>query len=375
VRRAALLAAAALGAAAPSASALAPCPGAAPQVTTLLSGQGHLESAITDARGRLFFTTADGVMRLDSRDAQPILLAPVEVPGGLAFATDGMLLVGSGNSIQNGSTGDQNGPSSLVRLDPDTGAASVYATGLSMGNGVVRAPTGEVYASNDVGRNIDRIVDGKTERGWAHVDSGNGLAIDLAGRYLYAAQTFHPAAISRVDLRDPAKVDVLVKAGPEDISAGLDGMVRDGADRLFVAANNGGEVWRADTKDGSLCRVVGGLDKFPDGPSAIAVGVRGSSFPPENLYVVTFAGDVIEIAGVAAPPPLLKLTVRRTCRFVTFTATAGGKPVAGVDVAYAGLAKRTGTKGRARFPAQQKRMRATASRLGYEPARLAVKRC
>lgn len=374
MRRPVLLAAAALAAAAPSASALAPCPGPAPTVTTLLSEQGHLESAITDARGRLFFTTADGVMRLDSRDAQPILLAPVEVPGGLAFDTDGMLLVGSGNSIQNGSTGDQNGPSSLVKLDPDTGAASVYATGLSMGNGVVRAPTGEVFASNDVGRNIDRIVGGKTERGWAHVDSGNGLAIDLAGRWLYAAQTFHPAAISRVDLRDPTKVEVFAKPGADDISAGLDGMVRDGADRLFVAANLGGAVWRVDP-DGSLCQVVGGLDKFPDGPSAIAVGVRGSSFPPQNLYVVTFAGDVIEIAGVAAPPPLLKLTARRTCRFVTFTATAGGKPVAGVDVAYAGLSKRTGAKGRARFPAQQKRMRATASRLGYEPARLAVRRC
>ena len=367
-----LLAAAVLAVSAPPAAALEPCPGPAPEVRVLFSGQGRLESAITDARGRLFFTTADAVMRLDSRDAQAVVLAPIEIPGGLAFDVDGKLLVGSGNSIPNGATGDDNGPSSLIEVDPDTGAASVYATGLSMANGIVRAPTGEVFASNDAGRNIDRIVAGTTERGWAKVESGNGLAIDLAGKYLYAAQTFRPAAVARVDLADPGNVEIFAAAGPADTAAGLDGMVRDGADRLFVTANGSGEVWRVDP-DRRICLVAGGLDKFPDGPSAVAVGVRGTSFPPENIYVVTFAGDIIEIAGVATPPPVLALSARRRCHRVTFTATAGGAPVKGVAIAFGGRTRNTGPNGRVPFPNPPGRARAVGTRLGYEPGALRVR--
>ncbi|HEX8120551.1 MAG TPA: SMP-30/gluconolactonase/LRE family protein [Solirubrobacteraceae bacterium] len=287
---------------------LAPPAAAAPdcdppvQPTKLLEAQGHLESVIVDPRGPLYFTNATSVLRLDRPGAQPQVVADVDVPGGLAFDLAGNIIVGSGNSLQNGSTGDATGPSKLVKIDPLTGRTEEYATGLSMGNGLVRGAGNTFYASNDGGFNIDRIVDGKTERGWARVQSGNGLAIDTAGRWLYAAQTFKPAAIQQVDLTDPSRVTPLVEAGPEDAQAGLDGMDRDGADQLFVAANGAGQVWRVAGAPPQICVLVRGLPGFPDGPSAVAVGRPGTPFPPENLYVVAFNGTLLELARVAAPP-------------------------------------------------------------------------
>ena len=366
-----------LGSASP-AFALSACPGPAPKVNVLLSDQGLLESVITDARGRLYFTGPDGLMRMDARDAKPKLLTPVESGGGLAFDSDGKLVVGYGNSIENGSTGDQTGPSGLYRVDTDTGKFTTYATGLSMANGVARAPDGSFYASNDVGHNIDKIVNGKTQRGWSQVESGNGMAVDLAGRYLYVNQTFRPAAIVRIDLRDPTKVTTFAApTDPADLAAGLDGMTIDAGGRLFSAANGGGQIWRADP-DGSLCLLLDGLPKFPDGPSAVAVGNRHGTFGAANLYIVTFGGQLIELEGVVQPPVQMRLRpswVRRGhCgrHGITFTATTtGGSPVAGAVVTLSGVTQTTGPRGRTRFAGPlggNGPYVASATRGGYETA-------
>ena len=101
-------------------------------------------------------------------------------------------------------------PDRPVEPDPDrpetAARARPYASGLSMGNGVDRGPDGSFYASNDFGSNIDRIADGQTERGWAKVESGNGLQVDSTGKWLYVAQTFRPAAIQRVEIANPQNV-------------------------------------------------------------------------------------------------------------------------------------------------------------------------
>src|SRR5439155_7635896 len=126
-------------------------------------------------------------------------------------------------------------------------------------------------------------------RHWVDVDAANGLAIDTQGRYLFAAQTFTPAKITRVELADPANATTYFSAPPEDTAAGLDGLTRDGADRLFAAANGGGEVWRVGT-DAKACALARGLSL----PSAAALG-GGGGFDPRNLYVVTFSGRLIEL--------------------------------------------------------------------------------
>ena len=376
-----------LAAAPATAAALAPCPGPAPATRTLLSDQGTLESVIADHRGRLFFTTDDALMRLDDPDGEPKLLVPVPEPGGLAFDTDGSLVVGYGNSPSNGTIGDAAGPSGLLRVDPDSGESEVYATGLSMANGLVRGPDGSFYASNDFGSNIDRITDGKTERGWAQVESGNGLAIDSEGRYLYAAQTFRPAAIQKVALNDPTEVSDYVRAGPDDTAAGLDGMTRDGADNLFVAANGAGQVWRVGADPVEACLLLDGLAPFPDGPSAVATGA-GRGFPARNLYVVTFDGNVIEIADVAVPSrrARLRLAVRpryavrgeRTRFRFRATIRRGGKRVAVEDarIRFAHRVASTNARGRAAITAtlaSRGRHRARARHFDYRRDRAAIR--
>ena len=122
------------------------------------------------------------------------------------------------------------------------------------------------------------------------------MAVSRNGRYLFVNQTFQPAAIQRVDLTDPGKVEQYAAPGAEDITAGLDGLTIDQDDRLFAAANQAGEVWRIGT-DGSICALARGLNR----PSAVAFGA-GGMFPVTNLYVVTFGGTLSEIPGVRLAP-------------------------------------------------------------------------
>lgn len=265
----------------------------------VLDGQGSLEAVIVDERGRLFYsaTTQKAIMRLDHPGAEPVVLAGgIESPGGLAFDGDGMLLVGGPNSVAHGAVGNLVGLSRLLRIDPDTGARSVLASGLSMGNGLVRGPDGSVYASDDIGVNIDRVRGSRVEHGWAKVLSPNGLAIDPDGRWLYAAQTFVPAAIARIDLGDPRRAETYVRMPAEDMAVGLDGMTIDGAGRLLVTANVPGEVWRVGT-DRSVCSLGGGVPNA----SAVAVGRGPSGFSAGNAYAVGFGGRIVEFPGAAVP--------------------------------------------------------------------------
>lgn len=273
-----------------------------PVANTLLSGVDSLESAIVDKSGRLFFAGTGKLYRLDSPGDEPIVLADgLNAPGGLAFGADGYLYLGIGDSIAGGAQGDIDPKAALLRVDPETGESTPFAEGLSMANGVVRGPGGVFYASNDIVGGIDRIaLDGTVEHRWADVSSANGLVIDRARQFLFSAQTFQPAAIARVSLADPAQVSTYYSAPPGDAAAGLDGMVRDRRDRLYVAANGAGEVWRVN-RTPAACSLSGAFDPFPDGPSALAFGHGKRGFSRQNLYVVSFAGEVVELAGARGP--------------------------------------------------------------------------
>ena len=395
-RRTCIAVAVAAALAAPAPAAAAPdCPGPI-KVRTLLRDQGTLESVIVDSKGRLFFTNDDGLLRLDSPGGQPKRLLTTNDPGGLAFDADGSLIMGYGNTASNGTVGDFDGRAGLLRVNPETGAHTTYATGLSMANGLDRAPNGYFYASNDFGSNIDRIRNGRTERGWAKVESGNGLVVDSSARYLYVAQTFRPAAIQRVELAT-ARVTDYVRADAADSSAGLDGMARDAADNLFVTANGAGQVWKVDQRP-RICVLVRNLPGFPDGPSAAAVGTGDGPFPARNVYVVSFNGDLLELAGVADPTPArdgagrrgararprLRLRVRprrarvgRSTRFV-FRVTARGsrRAVRGARVRFGGRVRRTNRRGRAAIRVRFRRAgrrRASATRRGYARGRATVR--
>jgi sugar lactone lactonase YvrE len=295
-RRPLLAALALLAAWAPPAAAAPDCTPGRTAARTVLSGQGVLESAIVDARGRLFYTdtSADALMRLDRPGAAPRQVAGgIDSGGGLAWMPDGhTLLVGRGDGAVPGLLGAISPAAGLLAVDVDTGRVRTYATGLTMANGVARAADGTVYASTDVGTSIDRVAPGGrvVQRNWATVLSGNGLAIDPTGRWLYVNQTFVPAAIQRVDLRDPSRVQTWVRGAPEDTAAGLDGLAIDRRGRLYAAANGGGQVWRVGT-DRRVCVLARGLLL----PSATAVGRSRHGFSQGHVYVVTFSGVVAEI--------------------------------------------------------------------------------
>lgn len=290
---------------APAAAAAAPdCTRNPPEVNPLLHGQGTLESTIVDHRGRLYFTSGQtgGTgelrrMRRPGADPTPVV-SGVEAPGGLVLLPGRDLLLGYGDSVLGGATGTIDPQAGLLRVTPK-GESEPYADGLAMANGVARAPDGTVFASTDVGIGIDRVApDGTVENAWASIISSNGLVVSRSGRFLYAAQTFQPAAIQQIDIAHPNQIEPFFQAQPGDIAAGFDGMTRDNRGNLYVAANGAGEVWRIG-RDGTACVLARGLGM----PSAVALGRNRGRFGRPNLYVVNFGGDVIELKGARRSRP------------------------------------------------------------------------
>jgi sugar lactone lactonase YvrE len=333
---------------------------------TLLSGQGLMESVIGGPDGRLYYTDTDknALMRLDAPTAKPAVLSDgITAPGGLLVGTDRRSIVqGYGDGIQQGASSPLMRQAGLLRIDLATGKQSTIATGLSMANGLARDPAGAVYASNDVVGGVDRVVGSEVDENWAGVASANGMAVSANARYLFVNQTFQPAAIQRVTLANPADVQQYAAPGPEDITAGLDGLTIDQDDRLFAAANQSGEVWRIGT-DGAICALARGLNR----PSAVAFGT-GGEFPVTSLYVVTFGGTLSEIpAARSAPTPgldasaHLRLRVRprllragRRTR-VRIRVHRGTEVEAGAFVRVGPRSTRTGPRGRARVSIRPRR--------------------
>jgi sugar lactone lactonase YvrE len=265
-----------------------------PSARVVASDQGVLESIASDRRGRLFYSDTDAsrLLRLDGPGAQPTVLAAIPGILGVIVDPDGTLVVGFGNSSQAALLDDGN--AGLMRVDPNTGATIEFITeGLDMSNGIARGPDGAYYASNDFGNGIDRFLNGQVTDNWSPVQTPNGLVIDSKRRYLYAAQTFKPASIAQIDLRQPELVTTYAAAGAADIAAGPDGITRDGADRLYVAANGAGEVWRVD-RDRTICALARGYPTL----SSVSFGGGKPGFPRRNLYAVTFTGLIVELVNV-----------------------------------------------------------------------------
>lgn len=328
-----------------------------PRTHVLAADQGRLESITSDARGRLFYTdlTDNRLLRLDGPGKRPRVLSEgIARPGGLAFEPDGSLVTGFNGGPLSGVPG--NGMAGMYRIDPETGVKRLFVDELDQANGVVRGPDGAIYASNNIAGEIVRVLPDGRAQDWADVESANGLSIDTRRRYVFAAQTFTPAKIARVELAHPERVTTFFAASSADMAAGLDGLTRDGADRLFVAANGAGEVWRVGL-DGQACALARSLGL----PSALAFGGGASGFARRNLYVVTFTGGVIELEKATnrppapPPPPRLRLSVSpRVARFgqpveFAFLVTVGpsGQPVAGAKIRFAKEIAFTDRRGRA----------------------------
>ena len=312
-----LLAAAAVLASAATAVAAPYCPGGQIKPVTLANTGDVLEYGLLDSSGRFFYSdqSKGALMEMDF-GSPPRQVAAISGPGGIIAESDGSLIVGSGDGISNGMTGDASPMSSLVRVDPSTGNVSTCASGLGMANGVAQAAPkshqqsqslmpssgahppradGTLYATNDFGFDIDRIdTTGHVDHGWAKVFSTNGVVLSPDQRYLYVSQTFQPAAVQRITIAHPSQVTTYAAAQGADTTAGLDDMTIDASGNLYVAANGAGQVWRIAT-DRSICVLASGL-QFP------SAAVLGPGPLASNLYVVGFGGEIVELPGAAAVP-------------------------------------------------------------------------
>jgi sugar lactone lactonase YvrE len=352
-----------------------------PEKRTVLSGQGQLESIIADAKGRLFYTdlmNGGRLLRIDAPGAEPkVLVQGINGSGGLAWEPDGSLILGFNGGTQNAVVDGMDG--GLMRVNPETGESTVLTRGMGQANGIVRGPDGAIYASNDFGHGIDRFAGGRLQDDWSKVQTPNGLVIDTSGRYLYAAQTFKPASIAQIDLADPTKEEPYYEATAPDLQGGPDGMTRDDRDRLFLAVNASGEVWRID-RDRTACRLASGIGNA----SAVNWGGGTPGFPARNLYVVGFSGVLVELANATDRPPAagppasaLRLTVtpkRQPAKVLTawgLRVTAGGAPVPGATVRLGGKRATTNADGVAKIAVRffhPGTRRASASHRGYRRA-------
>lgn len=273
------------------------CPGGQIHPVTLASTGDTLEYGLLASSGRFFYSdqSKSALMEIDGFGSPPRRVASINAPGGIVAEPDGSLIVGSGDGITNGTLGDAFPMSSLVRVDPATGAVTTFARGLGMANGIAQAADGTFYATNDFGSDIDRIdTNGQVDHGWAKVFSTNGVVVSPDQRYLYVSQTFQPAAVKRITIANPRQVTTFAAATGTDMAAGPDDMTRDARGNLYLTANGAGQVWRIAT-NGAICVLTSGLQN----PSSAVLGPGPLA---SNLYVVGFGGEIVELPGAAVVP-------------------------------------------------------------------------
>ncbi|WP_328314658.1 SMP-30/gluconolactonase/LRE family protein [Streptomyces sp. NBC_00442] len=257
------------------------------------------ESIAVDARGRMFATAyfTGRVYRIDEPGSSPVALTgPIGADGGIVVRADGRLLVGTGNDIGHSLTGDLLPVSKLLEVDPDSGAVSTYASGLSGIDGVALAPDGTVYTTTVGGRNIGRVTPGgQVDPAWAHVQQPNGIAVSPDGDQVYVIQTTVAPALYRIGVDDPAHPRRWIPAGVPDALALPDGLTLDSRGRPLIATHAAGQIWRAE--QGALCSVQSGLYLS----TQITYGHGDHGFGAGRLYRSGVDGKIYEVPAGADP--------------------------------------------------------------------------
>lgn len=273
------------------------CPGAGQAPVRAGSVPGAvLEGAAVDGAGRLYVTdlVSGRVLRLDrpGAPAVPIATVPSGGAGALAWAPDGGLLVGYGADARV-LTGDAARSAGIVKVDVDTGVVRPFASGLSAANGMAVAADGTVYATNDFGSLVGRVLpNGAVQPDWAVLPSANGAALSADGRYLYVSRTFADPGVSRIPVADPGAPESLVTFRGGDVLAAPDGLTLDPQGRPVVPTDIGGEILRVDGPD-QFCALASGLP----GSSVLTYGNGTSGFSAGRLFRAGFDGAIYEIGA------------------------------------------------------------------------------
>ncbi|MFW0787110.1 SMP-30/gluconolactonase/LRE family protein [Gordonia sp. CPCC 206044] len=254
-----------------------------------------LEGLTVDARGRLYTTDlyTGRVYRLDAPGARavPIARVPEGGAGALAWTRDGTLLVGYGADARV-VVGDALHHAGIMRVNVTNLAARPWVRGLSAANGMDVAGNGTVYATNDFGTQVGRVLpNGAVQPAWANLPSANGAVLGRGDGWLYVSRTFTNPGVSRISTRNPRVQQSLLYLGG-DLTATPDGLTLDSRDRPIVPFNAAGQIVRL-TSPGRYCVLASGLPLS----SVVSYGRGDRGFSTGRLFRAGFDGRIYEIPG------------------------------------------------------------------------------
>jgi sugar lactone lactonase YvrE len=250
-----------------SAAGAAPVPAAGTPVL-FASGVPGPEGLAFERGGRsLVVGTSTGDLLRFAADGSSTLLASVgESLAGITVLRDGRILAASF------------GEGRVWSVDPVTGFASIYASGVPGVNWIVQTKRGRVLASLSLDGTIVDITGGAPLVRASDLSFPNGMALRGDG-HLYVAQT----GLGNV-VRLPVATDGTLGA-PTVWATGIPGVDGIGFDRRGnLLAVGGDTLWVVPAAGGAAS--VLSTDPLLDWPASLAFG--GAKFGRRNIYLVNY---------------------------------------------------------------------------------------
>lgn len=268
-----------------------PC--AAWSVRTLLSGQGWLENLAFEPDGSMSISALaqSKILRLRPSGAVSTLVAGVSFPGG-GQVRRGFLYFNTGDVLPPAPTG------TVDRLNLRTGKSSIWATGLTIPNGLAVLGNGDAIVTGHVpattGVSLISASDPTHPHiGWAKIAYTNGIIADPTGHSVYVDQdppANNHGPVYRIPVSDPQHVERVGELGP---GTSPDDMTVDGAGILYIAGYGADKIYRLDPSTHRSCAIASGLQN----PTLARFG--GPGWRTDDLYVTSGQGYLYQLT----PPP------------------------------------------------------------------------
>jgi len=215
--------------------------------------------------------TAIGEVRRYAPDASYTVVGNAGEPlAGITVLRDGRILAASA------------GPGRVWSIDPTTGMATVFASGIASPNFIVQARDGRIFVSASSAGTVVEITDGMPVDRVTGLNFTNGLA--LRDGYLYVAETL-VGRVSRVPMADDGSF-----GAPETYATGMlgaDGIAFDRRGNLLVVGFDMMWVVARGTTTGTPLS----NDPLLDWPSNAAFG-RGRGFARKDVFLVNFGAPL-----------------------------------------------------------------------------------
>ncbi len=263
-----------------------------------------------NGEGRLFATCNRALWEIGSGGEVRHIVDLHSNLGVAAYGGRDMLVADFGptNAFQN----DRNNDGMVWLISPE-GDKVEHSSGYGDPNFVLVFPDRSYLVSDDATADIYFV--GSDRRPMLYstaVNHPNGLALSADGSMLYVAQIFasiRPVvadnAIWRIPLVDgkPSRgADLAVRTGP---NGAVDGLAMDAEDRVYIASNGEGKIWRYDPKNNEMQLIAEGMF----GAASIAFGV--GDFGEQAIYVSTTrskgrGGKIFRVEVGASAGPLYR---------------------------------------------------------------------